>query len=600
MAESFSRRAWPFCFVVLAWAVLFPIPSPAQAQVTPEQADQASPAQGGPDALATVHGVVRNGATGEPLPRALVRIDGDAGSGVLTNGEGRFEIPGVPVGPQQFEVIKPGFLDQAFLGTESEVQRFVVAMANGAHNVNVATDMPDVVFTMAPTNAIQGQIQLSTGDAAEGISVVLLRHSVDNGRFLWSLVSTAKTNSDGSYRFGGLPDGDYALYTNPALDSEPVTNLIAKGDAANVARSGYASQFYQDARNVAGAAKIRVAGGEQAEANLSLTLEPFEAVAATLTFPGGRGPDRLPGLGGAPISTTIMDAQGHQLPYTAQYDPSTHTVQASLPDGNYTFVVTAAALRGIDFHGSGSASFQVRSSMVGSADFSVGGHAISNLRVPLTAIQMSPVQVNVIENESGAAPAAGGGIFITLSQTGGWMADGMLNSYADGPVPGPLPANFLQPGRYWAHTNIADKRYCEASLTSGGANLAREPLVLGLAGPGAPLTLTLREDCATLTLTLPGSAAIPASGEEPYYTVYAVPDFDSTMDVVPETLRASTGGKIVLTGLTPGNYHVYAFEGLAALPYRDPVAMTAVAGRGQAVNLAPFSKTTLALEVPEH
>jgi hypothetical protein len=604
LTETFSRRAGRFWLVsTLAWILLFSFPCQAPAQDAPPPPDQSAAAPGGTGTLATVHGIVRNSATGQPLPRALVRIDGDATSGALTDGEGRFEIPGVPVGPQQFEVVKPGFLDWSFSDSGTGVQPFLAAMASSAHNVIVAAEMPDVVFTLSPTNAIQGQIQLSTGDPAEGMSVVLLRHSVDNGRFVWSLASTSKTTSDGTYRFGDLPEGDYAVYTNPAMDSEPATNLIAKGDAANVVRSGYASQFYQEARNIEGAARIRVSGGEQAEANLSLALEPFQAVTATLTFPGGRqGLDPSPGVGGAPISTTIMDAQGHQLPYTAQYDPLTRTVQAFLPDGNYTLVVTAAAPHGIESRGTGSASFLVGSSMVGAVDFSVSGHAMSNLRVPLTAIHMSPVQVNVMENDSVALQPGGGerGIFITLSQTGGWMADGMLDSYATGPVGGPLNANFLQPGRYWAHTNIADKHYCEVSLTAGGANLAREPLVLGLAGPVAPLTLTMREDCATLTLTLPATAAIPASGEEPYYTVYAVPDFDSTMDVVPETLRASTGGKIVLTGLTPGNYHVYAFEGLAALAYRDPAAMAAPDGRGQAVTLAPSSKTTLALEVPEH
>src|SRR5438046_732320 len=67
-------------------------------------------------ARATVHGVVKNAATGEPLPRALVRIEGDAMTGALTDGEGRFEIPGVPIGPETFQVIKPGFIDQASAG----------------------------------------------------------------------------------------------------------------------------------------------------------------------------------------------------------------------------------------------------------------------------------------------------------------------------------------------------------------------------------------------------------------------------------------------------------------------------------------------------
>ena len=38
--------------------------------------------------MATVHGVVRNSASGEPLPRALVRIEGDAATGTLEEPHG--------------------------------------------------------------------------------------------------------------------------------------------------------------------------------------------------------------------------------------------------------------------------------------------------------------------------------------------------------------------------------------------------------------------------------------------------------------------------------------------------------------------------------
>ena len=91
----------------------------AQAQTDPPPPN-ALPAAGdaGPTTRANVtrtvvQGVVKNAATGEPLPRALVRIEGDATGGALTDGDGRFEISGVPIGPQAFQVIKPGFVDQA-------------------------------------------------------------------------------------------------------------------------------------------------------------------------------------------------------------------------------------------------------------------------------------------------------------------------------------------------------------------------------------------------------------------------------------------------------------------------------------------------------
>ena len=91
----------------------------ARAAAEPAQ-DQSPPTQPSTldRTLTTLHGVVRNAATGEGVPRALVRIEGDANTGALTDGEGHFEIPNIAVGPQSVEVRKPGFRDLSATGGE--------------------------------------------------------------------------------------------------------------------------------------------------------------------------------------------------------------------------------------------------------------------------------------------------------------------------------------------------------------------------------------------------------------------------------------------------------------------------------------------------
>ncbi len=112
------------------------------------------------------------------------------------------------------------------------------------------------------------------------------------------------------------------------------------------------------------------------------------------------------------------------------------------------------------------------------------------------------------------------------------------------------------------------------------------------------MELTLRDDCASLQLSLPESLDSIAAGEEPFFTVYVVPDFDSTSDVEPVTLRASTGGSVTLSGLTPGNYHVYTFAGAVELAYRNRDALAAISSRGQAIQLSPGATGNLVVEVP--
>ena len=526
--------------------------------------------------------MVRNAATGEGVPRALVRIEGDADTGALTDGNGHFEIPGVPVGPQQVDVTRPGFIDRTYssAGADNGAQRFIVGMtgAGAGHNVMVAAEMPDVVFTLAPTGAIRGQVELSTGDTAEGMTIVLAKRTIDSGRIIWQEAGTTKTRSDSSYRFGGLADGDYAVYSQPAMDSD----LDETAGAGR--RSGYASVYYPDARDPSGAARIHVANGGEEQANLTLTLEPFQEVSAAVVLP--HAADRN-------LSAVVMDGAGHALPYHADYDPDSHSVKVTLPDGSYTLLVQSMS----PIERQGNAGTTNTANLVGAVDFTVTGHAVPNLRVPLSALQPSPVQVSVIHNAAQPVQASerGSQVTVLVSQAGGWIDDSMVSAFAAGPAAGPLETVYNRPGSYWVHTHIQQRGLCEDSFNAGGASLAREPVVFGLAGPAAPMELTLRDDCARLQLSLPDSLSGISAGEEPYFSVYVVPDFDSTGDVEPLVLRPSTGGTVTVNDLTPGNYRVYTFAGFVQLAYRNrdelPIS-------GQAITLAPGATANLVVEAP--
>ena len=541
----------------------------------------------------TVHGIVRVSGelsgSGEPLPHALVRINGDAAAGVLTDSDGRFEIPDVPQGPQDFTITKPGFLDEAEARADS-----IAWNAHGyGHNVMVAPEMGDVVFNMCRVNSIRGQIQLSSGETADGVVVSLLKRVIQDGRAVWQSIASAKTNTEGVYRFGELTDGLYAVFTMPEMDSDTATNIVEARAASGVARAGYPSVFFPDARDLAGAAKIRLSGGEQAQANIALTIEQFQPVVASIMMPGSRQRDDN-------LSVQILDAQGHQLPYTAQYDPATQTAQAMLPDGAYQMMaaMTTRMFRIVAQRNSDSFNLSPLAShgSSGAVSFAVAGRAVSNLRLSLSATISNPVQVTISRTANASAQQGDPRVNVTLSQTGGWMADGMVSSYAEGSPFSALATAEVPPGSYWVHTNISSRALCEASFSAGGASLAREPLVLGIAGTATPLMLTLRDDCAKLTLSLPGSAGL-TTGVERAYTVYVVPDFDSTEDVVPQTMRPSTGGSISLTGLTPGNYHVYTFDRPVALEYRNPDALAATPG--QPVSLSPGAEMEMTIEVPQ-
>jgi hypothetical protein len=554
--------------------------------------------------LATLHGVVRSAASGEPLPRALVSIEGDASTGALTDGDGKFEIPNLSVGPVMVSLNKPGYLDAAS-GDASEVMD---AIEPAPHNVMLAEDMADVEFSLTPAGAIRGQIDLSNGDAAEGITLQLLRRVLMDGRAGWAPARSTKTRSDGAFRFGGLPPGLYELYSEPSLDSENLNLPVETGRGGATHEWGFATVYYPDARDPSAASKITVEPGASVQANMTLVREAFQMVTATAVLPqalAGRNFD---------YAVQVTDVSGRALQYPARFDPNAKMIQASLPDGNFRLAITTSP-RGQSFSLDGesltvdpqgfSSDFAQRrggaSMLQGAVDLQVAGQPVTNLRVALTETPPIQVQLNVLRSGANQQPPSGISQFVvTASQASGspdQMPDeSMVSELASGQFPGPLVGQPVPPGGYWVHTVLSASGYCESSFTAGGANLAREPLLVGQAGVPAPLELALRDDCAKLSLSLPEDLDGTKPGEEKYYTAYAIPDFDYTVDLQAVTLRLSSGGTVTLSGLTPGNYHVYTLEGNASFEYRNPAVLAALPS--QAITLSPGATADLVVAVP--
>jgi hypothetical protein len=350
--------------------------------------------------------------------------------------------------------------------------------------------------------------------------------------------------------------------------------------------------YYPDARDFATASHITVRGGDTAQANIRLALEPFHLVRAEVTRSSGRNASEAD----ANVNAVINDAQGRQLAYNPMYDGASHSAQALLPDGSYTLRVSYLRRPPNSMALATAAPGNIQSES-GQIDITVHGRNLTRLRIPVAPESVNTVQVNLLRKVALAQPVPQSmqRAYVTISQAGGGANDGMVAQFAEGQVPGTMQAAPTGPGAYWAHLTTGPGT-CEASFTAGGANLAREPLVVNASGSTAPLTLTLRDDCSGLRLVMPPDMTNLATGEEPALSVFVVPDFDSTSDVVPPILRPSSGGSVTLQKLTPGSYHVYALPATVSFEYRNPEVLASLPS--QQVTLDPGSTSTLVVEAP--
>lgn len=574
------------CRVLFVLALAAASVTTLSGQIDEASAPNSPPAPTGPPV--TVTGVVLNAASGQPLPRALVRVGALAELGALTDGAGRFTLHGVPGGLVTFTIAKPGFDDPLDSYGDSD---------QSGHRVNVAAGMPELSFSLTPRNAISGHVSLSTGVPGVGALVTLVRQTLTNGRTDWDLGESRWSNPDGSFRFGGLSDGVYLLMTQPQFDNsiaaEPRCNAAAPTEV-----SGYAATFYESAPEMAGAARITVAGGQTQDVQLILTPTKFHLMEASVTG--------APAAGQEDLITALLDHTGQQLQYPLHRE-SNNSICVYLPDGSYTLMLRSQPQAHAPRDSTpASTTSPGGNSLLGILNFSMEGRPAKGLRVALAPGPSTPISMRYEPGPPAPAKANSKSddddgdsdtdpLGVSLVRANAFSVVGERPPQVEQTAPNAWNLNAAAPGSYWVQVTSGNDGECVGAVTSGGQSLATTPWIAGPLGAGMPIEVVLRTDCAKLTVQLSADLAANSPGESATRFVYAVPDFDSMEEVFHTEIAQSGDRSATLPDMPPGTYRVFAMRTPQSIEFRNPAALARL-GSGQMVTLEPNGTSTLVLQ----
>lgn len=521
-----------------------------------------------------VRGIVINASTGDPLPRALVKLEGDVALAALTDGEGRFEIPGVESGLQTFDIEKPGFRGKVELGDYT---------VPASHTVRVGPGLPELRFTLAPENVLTGHVTLSTGDPGVGIGLTLLRQTVVQGHATWAVQSSHQSTPDGSFRFPNLPDGVYLLRTAPASDNQ----RLAAPDcspSAPPAIQGFPAVYYGGSSDASAATRIALSGGQTSNAEIALAPVVFHAVQAAPAH-------ALPGAGWQ-FSAQLLDGNGSAVDYPIRENEQTHAFCAYLPDGTYMVALSA--------NSEAAATQSSTQASSGVLAFSVEGRPLPALSIPLSSAAGAVVHVRYEPGppqppsaNTDAPPADAGPVSLELAPSGriGQSAITELDNSGSPAFPG------LTPGAYWLQASQVLPNTCIGPATAGNQPLGRVPLVIGAAGSAADIDLVLRTDCASLTLQLADSPLDNAPGEAPSAFVSVVPGFDFVGSIFEAPIDSTGDNRsVTIPSLTPGVYRVVVSREPRSIEWRNPAVLDRLTG--QEIVLEPNGHATVTVEAP--
>ncbi len=529
----------------------------------------------------SIRGTVVNSVTHEPIARAQV-YSPDNSFAAMTDDQGHFEV----AFPQTTDTgtvsklngsllmaRKPGFLpDRDFPGQNPRL----TAIAAG------------LTIPLFPEAILMGRIALDSSDTPDGVQVQLFQKEVRDGLAHWAPTEIAATNSKGEFRFAELYPGDYRLGTHEVGDRDAADIISGRTIYA------YPPVYFPASSDFSSASTIHLSPGRVFEADVSLARRQYYPVKISVS----NGP-----VAGMPINVNVS-LRGDGAPgYALGYNAFDGTIRGALPNG--TYVVEASTF--------------TQQSATGMMTLRVANAPAESGRLTLLPDGVIPVHVTE-EFNSPEVPQqydrviSGNRAGRTYLRERHQYLNVMLNPVSDfgqgrgaslrpprGPNDESLAIENVRPGRYWVQVN-SSKGYA-ASVTSGGLDLLRKPLVAGPGGSSSPIEITMRDDTASFDGNIEGAnSSIDVLGQSasgssaPFAYVYCIPLGDSPGQFTQ--IWVAPDGKFESPQIPPGEYRVLAFSHQRNdLEFRDAEAMRAYESKGVLVSLVAGQKEHLQLQL---
>ena len=502
-----------------------------------------------------LEGQVVNAVTGEPLGKALLRVElyGPAAPSVAvsnvpsvplhatqTGPDGHFLLSDLDPGTYTLSARRAGFLSY---GNEAISMAFGAApfkLASGEHR-------KDIVVKMTPQGFIHGRVLDDDGDPVASAHVRVYRLRTVSGEKQAETVAETDVQGDASFVFGNLPPGRYFL---SAQDME--MELAAAGRKGPV--DVYAPTFFPNVSDAESAAPITLTAGIDIH-GIDIRLRKARVfhvsgrvVNATTGRPGTHLPLMLVSKGPFP-STNATEPLGDDGHF--RYD--------SVAPGIYVLQCCGQSVSMVTFKGNG---------VSYSKSFSMTMPEVSDIAVPETmpltgrlAVAVSGDIDNLVLTVGPGAEIAGtiqldpagplpGGVTIMLHPVESSPDDGLMTQVESGGafhMTGVLPAVYRT-----AFGNLPEDTYVK-SVRFAGRDITNGPLDLS-AGVGGPMDVTLSPNAAAITGVVRNAAGDPAPGAKVQIWM-AGGDFVNTAE-------ADENGAFRMAGLAPAEYRAVAWEAI--------------------------------------
>ena len=528
-----SVRAWTILLFSPFWFLAF---GSAQTAPTPIQTTEQS---------ASLHGVVVNANTNQPVPRALVQVERQS---ILTGHDGKFEFSNLSGTTVSVKAIKPGFYE-SIDPYQSSVPSLPVGSAEEAQ------------IRLYPESILAGTLTASNGDPLPQVQVEALRRVNDEAGGRWMMGGQTSTNSDGEFRLA-VPGGDYVIETQYAPPRSGLRlvmlPLVFPAGASN-------------ASTAATAATIHLPSGSEQHLELHPALRPNHTVHVEIDGAESSSDRGFRGQGLPQVQARLTNGLAFYPAVRGGGKPGEAVI--NLPSGSYVLSATSNGrddgatcgetkltvadedVTGVSIHMQPAAELTIEASVDPTATATNSTAAAGSAVLNDAALER---QLGLYFERTDAGINLGTGNIGMTQRRGGQMGFSLL------------------PGTYRLRSTTFNSWYIE-SATIGGTDLLSQELVVS----GGSSSLPMRIVAGSASATVKGTVKLAGTPARSWvYLLAATPSTSPIIDT-----RSGQDGTFTRSLLPPGTYHVLASESRSFLDLTDPAIQRRFASYLQTVTV---------------
>ena len=482
----------------------------------------------------TVLGTVVNAASGLPVPRALVQLNG---RGVLTDHEGKFEFGQFSATDSAvLQVTKPGF----YASPEADAMTNMVLRGDQLS--------APIVVRLYAEGLLTGTLTATDGTPLSQVMVTAQRSVYNDTGHRWTPTGNNMTNSRGEFRLA-VPPGDYRIETgySPRLRGTSKAVLPLSIPASGSPETS---------------GTIHLSSGSEERLDLHPVVGPAYAVGIRLE----PSPER-----GFPMMMA-RSSDGTIIPLAVGRNGPEGEMRVDLPSGTFTLIADLNTGESMEY---------------GESVVTITDHPVTGVVVRLASVSSIPVEV--IQDAGTTSDKTP----LTIPQLGLMIestqeASARRGSYSTAPIISRERGTYFRvpPGTYRLTVRNAGQWFVK-SATYGTTDLLQQDLTISPGAGSSAIVLTV----SNVTGILSGTASL--SGSPSQVWIYLTPSGPSATPVY--SVRSGPDGNFNFAHLPPGSYQAIAFESRHSANYRDPKTLAEYGTYLHSVTINADEKATLDL-----